>query len=82
MDNSIFFRHYDCVVEGLLTGIKCIQEDHNWMHPFVNLDTQKVYYECLECNYRITPGILTLNALREELNEVERRVLKDEIDEF
>lgn len=81
-DNTIFFRHYEAVVEGLVPGLKCIDDEHSFMHPFVNSDTQSVYYECLECNYRITPGILTANTLRKELNEALAQKREEEVSEL
>jgi hypothetical protein len=81
MDNTIFFKHYDLVVAGNLTGIPCIDEDHDNLHPFVTLDTQKIYLECLFCDYRITPGVLMYNALRKEVQEFENALWEEETDD-
>ena len=81
MDNSIFFQHYEASLEGLVVGMKCINEDHSFMHPFVDLETQKAYFECLECDYRIKPGMLTANAMRKELNEALNKVMESMSDE-
>lgn len=78
MDNSVFFRHYEATVQGLVNGMQCINDDHSFMHPFLNFETGKVYFECLECDYRIKPGLLTLDSMRRELNEAMEKVLQED----
>ena len=77
MDNSIFFQHYEATLEGLVTGMKCITDDHSFMHPFTDFETGKVYFECLECDYRITPGMLTANTMRKELDAALATVMEN-----
>ena len=67
MDRSIFFQHYRLCLDGKLTGIPCVNEDHPIMHPFVDLDTGKARYECLNCDYKIVPGITMWNNLYAEV---------------
>ena len=77
MDNRIFFQHYELALENLVTGIRCINEDHNIMHPFVNFEKNTVRYECLECNYTIKPGILMWNALNAEIIKAQQQSDKE-----
>jgi hypothetical protein len=49
---------------GIVDPIYCIDETHPPLHPFVNHDTGNVYFECLNCEFKFTPGINNYNALR------------------
>jgi len=80
MDNKIFFQHYELALDNLVTGIRCINEDHNIMHPFVNFEKNTVRYECLECDYKIKPGILMWNALNAEIVKIQTAAMKEIVD--
>jgi hypothetical protein len=77
MDNKIFFQHYELAINNLVTGIPCINEDHEIMHPFVNFEKNTTRYECLQCNYIIRPGILMWNALNAEIIKAQQQSDKE-----
>ena len=70
MDNSFFFRHYQLAQDGFVVGLPCINDDHDILYPFVDAEKGNVYYECLICDYRITPGLLSYNNIRDEVLRV------------
>lgn len=70
MDNSFFFKHYQLAQDGFVVGLPCINDDHDILHPFIDSEKEKVYYECLFCNYRINPGLLSYNNIRDEVLRV------------
>lgn len=69
MRNEIFFEFNELVLDGKAEGIYCINEDHSLpMHPFIDLDTNKPYFECLTCDFRIKPGTLMYNKIIAEVS--------------
>ena len=68
-DYAIFFQHYDLAQQGRVQGITCINEDHDILHPFIDLNTQKIYLECLLCDYRINPGTMMADVMRKEVQD-------------
>ena len=78
MDTKIFFQHYDLAKNGYVKGLKCIDDDHDILHPFVDNETLKIYYECLLCNFKIKPGMATYNAMLKEINKIQEDMYRDE----
>lgn len=79
MDNSIFFQHHQLVLDGRLEGIYCIKDDHALpMHPFIDLETNKAYFECLQCDFRINPGTLMYNKLFAEVSAEQKNPTQPE----
>lgn len=73
MDNSVFFKHYELVSDGYLKGMSCVDDDHGYLHPFADTADGHVYFECLFCDYKITPGVLTCDKMRDELKAFANR---------
>lgn len=71
LDESVFYRHYRLSFDGHLEGIPCVDPDHGILHPFFDFDTEKVYYECLSCTYRVHPGLDMYDRLRAEVENIE-----------
>lgn len=76
-NSAIFFQHYDLALQGRVKGIECINDDHGFLHPFIDLTTQKVYLECLLCDYRINPGTMMADAIRKEVSDFENEFWAD-----
>jgi hypothetical protein len=77
MDTAILFQHYELANAGMVKGVLCINDDHGIMHPFINPDTQQGYFECLFCDYKIKPGMMMIDVMREEIHREQQKVWDD-----
>lgn len=78
-DNQVCFEYNRLLIQGRVKRLfDCINRDE-MMHPFYSPVEGEVVFQCLSCNYKMTPGInlirkmrtSVMNALNEELAEIE-----------
>lgn len=65
INNNIFFEHHRLAVNGIVRGILCPDDD--LLHPFFDFETEKVYFECLICDFKVRPGLDIYNKMSVEI---------------
>ena len=63
--NDVFFKHYRLAMNGKVKGMLCPEDDI--LHPFYDFETEKVYFECLLCNFKVRPGLDIYNKMSAEI---------------
>jgi len=74
MDNSIFYTYYQLSIDNIVEPIKCIITDHELpLYPFMEMDNEdfRMKLECLECNYKIYPGLNSYDMMKKAVLENE-----------
>ena len=63
-DTQICFEYGRLLSDGKVRPLfDCIGRD-SMMHPFYNAEKDEVYFQCLSCNFKMTPGINIIKKMR------------------
>jgi hypothetical protein len=69
MRHQIFVHYNNLTLKDKVEPIKCMVSSHTThMIPAFDFDKEETYYYCVECDYKITPGLEMYNQLVERIN--------------
>jgi hypothetical protein len=70
IDESVYYKHYQLALNKKVEGLPCIDTQHDNLHPFFDFEEEKVFFECLSCDYKIYPGLNMYHKMRLETENI------------
>jgi hypothetical protein len=69
-NEEICFQYNQLKIQDKIENFIDCPDLDDMMHPFLDLETNKMFFQCLSCDYKIFPGISLLEKLEKAVMEV------------
>ena len=71
MHTSIYSKYLIYSYKNKVDPIECVNPDHPFLMPNINIEDDKIFLYCPKCSYRFYPGEEFYNKIKTEVEKLE-----------